>query len=115
MLISCARIRRPASARSPHPIALFSFRPCGALAALLGLLAFGAPSYGQATNGIINGTVTDRSGGTVAGCGIELVSTETSLKQDTTTNASGFYQFSNLPPGQYRITAQKQGYEQLVR
>jgi hypothetical protein len=37
------------------------------------------------------------------------------VKQDTTTNASGFYQFSNLPPGQYRITAQKQGYEQLVR
>jgi hypothetical protein len=79
------------------------------------MLLFSAAGYGQATNGIINGTVTDQSGGTVAGSKIVLVNTGTSDTRETTTNDSGFYQFNNLSPGEYRITAAKQGYEQLMR
>ncbi|MGB7353679.1 MAG: carboxypeptidase-like regulatory domain-containing protein [Acidobacteriaceae bacterium] len=69
----------------------------------------------QATNGTINGTVTDQSGGVVTGCKVVLTNVATSDTRTAATNASGFYQFNALPPGQYRITAQKQGYEQLVR
>jgi len=79
-------------------------------------IAISAPQSGaQATNGTINGTLTDQSSGVVNSASVTLTNLATSDTRTTTTNTSGFYQFTDLPPGRYRITAQKQGYQQMIR
>jgi hypothetical protein len=84
-------------------------------AALIALATGGALLYGQATNGTINGTVTDQTGGVVAGAAVTLTNTGTSDARKAATNGSGFYEFTNLPPGSYSVVAQKAGYQRLVR
>ena len=76
-----------------------------------------ATVYGhtQATNGTINGTLSDPNSDVIAGAQVTLVNTGTADTRVATTNDSGFYQFNNLPPGQYRITVQQQGFKQLTR
>ena len=76
-----------------------------------------ATVYGhtQATNGTINGTLTDPNASVISGAKVTLVNIGTADTRTATTNDSGFYQFNNLPPGQYRITAEQQGFKQLVR
>ena len=66
-------------------------------------------------NGNINGTITDPSGAVIVGSSVTLTNTGTSDTRTTTTNASGLYQFTDLPPGSYRIVAQQQGYQKTVR
>src|SRR5260370_18902182 len=64
-----------------------------------------APSaQAQQTLGGITGTVTDSSGGAVAGATVSLVSDETKLTRTQTTNSSGAYSFVNLPIGHYTLT-----------
>ncbi len=82
---------------------------------VLAALVITAYLHAQATNGTINGTVTDQTGGVVAGCDVTLSNTGTSETRTTTTNDSGFYQFQNLPPGRYSVTVQKQGYQKMIR
>ncbi len=71
--------------------------------------------HAQATSGAINGTLTDQSGGVVSGTQVTVTNIGTSENRVVTTNDAGFYQVNNLPPGNYRVTVQKQGFKQLVR
>lgn len=82
---------------------------------LIAALMMSGHLHGQATNGTINGTVTDQTGGVVAGCSVTLSNTGTSETRTTSTNDSGFYQFRNLPPGRYRVTVEKSGYQKMIR
>ncbi|HEY6489853.1 MAG: carboxypeptidase regulatory-like domain-containing protein [Terracidiphilus sp.] len=86
--------------------------PIGALLLVAIVVAYG---HAQATNGNINGTITDPSGAVIVGSSVTLTNTGTSDTRTTTTNASGLYQFTDLPPGSYRIVAQQQGYQKTVR
>jgi hypothetical protein len=76
-----------------------------------------ATAYGhaQATNGTINGTLSDPNASVISGAQVTLVNIGTADTRAATTNDSGFYQFNNLPPGQYRITVQQTGFKQLTR
>src|SRR5215472_6035475 len=65
----------------------------------------------QQTLGGITGTVTDISGGTIAGATVSLVSDETKLTRAQTTNSSGSYSFVNLPIGHYTLTFTQQGFQ----
>jgi hypothetical protein len=60
----------------------------------------------------IQGTVTDTSGGLVPEAKITLTNTETGKTQETTSTGEGFYRLSGLPPGKYKLTAEKAGYKQ---
>lgn len=71
--------------------------------------------YSQATNGTINGTVSDPTGDVVAGAKVKLTNSGTAESRTATTNDSGFYSFENLPPGQYEISVQQSGFKQLTR
>src|SRR5689334_200931 len=75
------------------------------------LLALAAPAFSQQTTATVLGTVTDASGATVAGVAIEAASLATNVNRDTTTDANGSYSLPNLPPGPYRITATKPGFQ----
>lgn len=64
------------------------------------------PLHAQTTNGSIQGTVTDASGGAVAGAAVTSRNLDTGLIQNTTTTEAGFYSLPNLPPGHYAVTVE---------
>src|SRR5438477_4022103 len=59
----------------------------------------------------IQGIVTDPSAAVVHGATVTLTSNETQKSQKTQTSGEGFYSFSQLPPGNYTITAEKTGFQ----
>jgi hypothetical protein len=63
----------------------------------------------QATSQL-NGSVTDPSGAAVAGAKITLTEPATGLQRTTTSNASGLYQFLDVPPGDCRLEATASGF-----
>jgi hypothetical protein len=80
-----------------------------------GLIIFGlsAVAFGQ-FRAAIQGTVTDSNGGIVPDATVTLLNTETNQTEQTTASDSGFYRFSNLAPGKYRITAEKDGFKKKI-
>src|SRR3954471_17646474 len=60
--------------------------------------------------GSIAGTVTDPSGGVVPGAKVSVVSPGTNRARDIVSGEDGAYNFVNLPAGDYRVTASKEGF-----
>ena len=58
----------------------------------------------------LNGSVTDPSGASVDGARITLTDAGTGLQRTTTSNASGLYQFLDVPPSTYRVDASATGF-----
>ena len=88
-----------------------------AKSALLTIICLGCiglmspPSNAQSTYGSISGAVTDSSGGAISDVEVTLTNLETGAKLTDKTGVEGFYQFKNLFPGHYRITAEKAGFK----
>jgi TonB family protein len=81
------------------------------IAVLLPLAAVRAP--GQGIAGTYSGTVFDPSGAVVPGAIVSLSNDTASppTKDTTTTNVAGNFQFTNLPAGNYKLTATAQGFD----
>jgi hypothetical protein len=79
--------------------------------AILALLASLATA--QSTSSL-NGSVTDPSGAAVAGAKITLTEPATGSQRTSTSNASGLYQFLEVPPGNYRLEAAASGFAPFV-
>jgi len=79
-----------------------------AVLALLSALAI-AQSTSQ-----LNGSVTDPSGAAVSGAKVNLTEAATGFQRATTSNASGFYQFLDVPPGEYRLETTAAGFAPFV-
>lgn len=77
------------------------------------ILVFGIAVFGQFKAGI-QGTVTDSNSGTVPGATVTLLNIDTNQTQKVTANESGFYRFSGLAPGNYRITTEKDGFKKSL-
>jgi Carboxypeptidase regulatory-like domain len=58
----------------------------------------------------LNGTVTDQTGGVVAGAAVEIVNLDTASKRSVLSDAAGLYSFSQVVPGRYRVTAKATGF-----
>lgn len=71
-------------------------------------------SFGQ-TRAEISGSVTDPSGAVIPGAQITVTNVDTAVETKTTTNAEGFYRVPLLPPGNYKLVAQKEGFSALTR
>ena len=69
----------------------------------------------QITTGTIEGTVMDEQGAVVPGATVEIKNTGTNLVRTLTTDADGRFIVLQLPPGQYTLTASKQGFATLVQ
>ena len=87
----------------------------GCLAALCVLLFSSSSALGQAVNATLLGTVTDASGAVVAGARVTTTEMKTGVVHSITTNDSGNYAFADLPPGQYAVAVEKQGFKKAVR
>jgi Carboxypeptidase regulatory-like domain len=87
------------------------------LALLLALLLFFYPCAlrPQTTNASITGRVTDPSKAVIGEAKIAAINTGTNFRYESTTSTAGEYTLANLPPGTYRIEAEKSGFKKLVR
>lgn len=84
-----------------------------ALIAGLGLLSLGAL---QAQNfATITGSVTDKTGAAVPAAKVTATSLDTQVAREANSDTGGLYTLPLLPPGRYRITAQKTGFRQTVQ
>lgn len=73
---------------------------------LLFLLAFTiGPVVANAQSGLVTGHIADPSGAAIANVAVEIQSTATGLKWQTTTNKAGIYLFPPLEPGVYTLHA----------
>jgi len=64
-----------------------------------------------AATGALTGTVSDPSGGVIAGASVELTSKATSQSRTTTTDSTGAYKFSLLQPGDYSMKVSAAGFK----
>ena len=65
---------------------------------------------GQGNLGVITGTVQDASGAVVPDLPLTITNMETGVKWTATTSSAGYYRVA-VPPGTYRLDAQKQGFK----
>ena len=63
----------------------------------------------------IVGTVTDASGAAVADAQVTLINAATQFTRTLATNSDGQYVASAIPPGEYEVRAEKQGFQKLAR
>src|SRR5437588_866093 len=63
------------------------------------------------TTASIKGTVTDQSGAAVSGAKVTIKNTAQGIERTTQTNGSGDYEVPALPPGNYTVEVQMQGFQ----
>src|SRR5271170_7905935 len=74
-------------------------------------LAIEPNAHAQQTLGGITGSVADKSGGVLPETNVTIVGDQTKLTRTQKTNASGVYDFVNLPIGTYTLTFTHEGFE----
>ena len=67
----------------------------------------------SATTGALTGTVTDPSGAVISGASVAADSKATGQERTATTDASGAYKFSLLPPGEYSVRFTASGFKSV--
>jgi hypothetical protein len=76
------------------------------------LLSCASPLLAQTSGtGALTGTVTDPSGAVIAGATVIATNAGTGLQRTATTDSSGGYQFSLLPPGTYNVKFSASGFK----
>lgn len=87
------------------------FFGCFLLLSLTVLLSLTAPA--QTATSTLGGTVLDKDGAFVADVIITVSNVETGLRRVARTTDRGFFAIPLLPPGNYTLTAQRQGFTML--
>ena len=75
----------------------------------------GAVAHAQVTGATVTGTVTDPSGGVVAGATVSALNTATAQSRDVTTDSAGLYNIPNLIPGNYDIKVSSAGFSTALQ
>ncbi len=60
----------------------------------------------------LRGTITDASGAVIPGASVSLTNSETNQVLTVQSDSSGLYTFNALPPGQFSLTAERQGFKE---
>jgi len=89
------------------------------LSLVVGLIALAAgPAFAQAvgaTTGAINGKVSDATGGVMPGVTVTISSPSMQGVRTAVTNEEGSYRFPAIPPGEYKMTYELEGFSTVVR
>src|SRR5204863_2638341 len=75
------------------------------------LLVFANGGRAQTASGEVNGTVTDKSGGFVAGAAVRLSNLATKIDDRAATNSDGYFVFINVKPGTYILGVEAKGFK----
>ena len=92
---------------------------CIARVGLNVILALGVGQYlglrAQQAQGSFTGTVRDQSGALIPGVRVTALEVQTGGSRSTVSSEDGSYAIPLLPPGQYRLTAEKTGFEKTIQ
>ncbi len=78
------------------------------------LLLVPALSRAQDATGRIAGTITDATGAVIPGVQVTVTNTATQVSRKTSTNHDGYYQILALPIGNYKVTAEHEGFSTVA-
>jgi hypothetical protein len=84
-----------------------------ALCLSMGVFLVCAPLFSQGNQGRITGTITDKSGGVVAGATVTVKDVQRGVARTLTTGDSGEYNAPNLLPGTYAVRAEAKGFRAI--
>ena len=84
-----------------------------ALLSLFTLMPARAGAQSQASNGTIEGTITDASGAVLPGVTVTVTNIDTGHAQTVVTNENGLFRAPLLPLGTYKVVAELQGFKQV--
>jgi hypothetical protein len=87
----------------------------GLLRLILFLSVGSVAAWGQTFQGSFTGTVTDPSGAVVPGALVTITEKDKGFSRSGTTSNDGSYEIPLLPPGQYILRAQKEGFLRIER
>jgi hypothetical protein len=68
--------------------------------------------FAQSDLGTISGFVKDPSGGTIAGAKV-TIQNKSGVERQATTNESGYYTITNVPPGLYSVSVEASGFKKF--
>jgi Carboxypeptidase regulatory-like domain len=85
------------------------------LGGVFAVLLLCLPAFSQGSFGRILGTVTDQSGGVVAGATVTIIDTERGINRNLTTDDVGAYNAPNLTAGNYTVRVEARGFKELER
>src|ERR1043165_6613694 len=88
-------------------------RPAVAAACLFAFLSF--PAAAQPTNASIGGSVTDSTHAPVPNVAVTARNMDTNAQRTALTTDAGYYVFSELPIGNYEISAEASGFKRHVQ
>ena len=94
-----------------------SYDRCGEITRwllLVVLLILPAALWSQGYFGTVSGELSDPSGAVVAGAKLTLKDQQKGFTFSTTSDSSGRYLFSTIPPGTYSVSAEATGFEKAV-
>ncbi len=77
------------------------------------LLSLTVVSKGQTAD--VTGIVRDSTQAVIANATVNLTNEDTGIKRTTVTNNLGYYNFSFVSPGNYRLTVQAKGFQTVNR
>ena len=86
-----------------------------ALHLLLLILCATISTSAQSTDATISGVVVDPFGKVIPGAEIVAFNEATGVRYTNSTNGSGIYAVSILPPGQYRVQVSKGGFKTIIK
>src|SRR3989442_8520244 len=85
-------------------------------ALMLGVLLVFCPSlHAQAVTATLLGNVTDTAGLPIPGATVTISEVNTNISTSAITNENGYYVFSSLKDGVYRVAAELIGFKKAVR
>jgi hypothetical protein len=69
----------------------------------------------QTTYGLIEGSITDATGGALSGATVTVTQPQTGFVRTTVTNERGLYRALNLNPAEYDVTVELRGFAKTTR
>ena len=82
---------------------------------LLGALALGGLALAQEYRAVLQGQVTDTTGGAIPGVKLTLTNSATGVLLESQSSATGKYILPSVDPGTYTLTAESTGFKKYVR
>ena len=83
---------------------------------LLGILTFLSGAFAQGGGNVaITGNVTDTTGAVLPGAKVTVTQKNTDASRTVTTNGTGQFNISSIPPATYTVTVEAQGFKRYVQ
>ena len=77
-------------------------------------LLFLPHTFAQVDRAVLEGTVTDSTGGVIVGAQVNVVAKDTGLSEELPSNSKGYYRFPGLAVGAYTVTVSNPGFKTKV-